>query len=135
VVPVPAEGSLAEYLTLLRERSGLSLRDVERATSGVVSNVYLSQLENGHRTDPHPKLLVSLSKVYGVPWQLLFEKAGFIDSVEPSAVDVAFEQVQTDPTFHFGTRFTGELDQDGKRVIIELYEQATKKKLLPNDAD
>jgi transcriptional regulator with XRE-family HTH domain len=124
------EGNLAEYLTKLREDTGMSLRDVERLTQGVVSNVYLSQLENGHRKDPHPKMLVALAKAYGVPWQLMFEKAGFVDSVEPSAVDVAFEQVRADPTFKFGTRFPGELDEAGKRVIIELYERATRKKLL-----
>jgi transcriptional regulator with XRE-family HTH domain len=107
---------------------------VERQTQGVVSNVYLSQLENGHRKDPHPRVLVALAKAYGVPWQSMFEKAGFVDGVDSSAVDVAFEQVRADPTFKFGTRFKGELDEAGKRVIIELYERATDKKLLTDDA-
>ncbi|HLF80015.1 MAG TPA: helix-turn-helix transcriptional regulator [Dehalococcoidia bacterium] len=123
---------LASYLRELRAGTELSLRDVERATNSVVSNVYLSQLENGTRSDPHPRMLVALARVYGVPWRVLFEKAGFVDEVEPSAIEVAFDQVQADPAFHFGTRFKGDLDESGKRVIIELYEKATGKKLLPN---
>jgi transcriptional regulator with XRE-family HTH domain len=99
-------------------------------TNGVVSNVYLSQLENGHRSDPHPRVLVALAKVYGIPWQMMMEKAGFVDSPAPTEIDVAFDQVLADPTFHFGTRFKGELDEEGKRLIIELYERATGKKLL-----
>jgi transcriptional regulator with XRE-family HTH domain len=132
---VTPAGNLAAYLTELRSGTDYSLRDVERLTGGVVSNVYLSQLENDHRRDPHPKVLVALAKVYGVPWQLMFEKAGFVEGTEPSRVDVAFGQVLADPTFNFGTRFGGELDEAGKRVIIELYERATDKKLLTDDAD
>ena len=124
--------SLAPYLRELRSKSNLSLRDVERATNNVVSNVYLSKLENGKRSDPHPKMLIALARVYAIPWRLLFEKAGFVGEVAPSAVDVAFQQVQTDPEFHFGTRFNGELDETAKRVIIELYEKATRKTLLPD---
>lgn len=82
------EGGLAAYLKELRMKSELSLRDMERATGGLVSNAYLSQLETGKRRDPHPRMLVALAKVYGIPWQLLFEKAGFVDAIEPSAVDV-----------------------------------------------
>lgn len=128
--PPPPADSLAAFLTDLRSQTDWSLRDVERMTGGVVSNVYLSQLENGHRSDPHPKVLVALARVYGVPWQLMFEKAGFVEPVPASKVDIAFAQVQADPEFHFGTRFTGDLDETGKRVIIELYERATGKNLL-----
>jgi len=132
-VAVSPDQSLAAYLSELRRKAGLSLRDVERRTGGVVSNAYLFQLEKGHRKDPHPRVLVALARAYGVPWQLMFEKAGFVESVEPSEVDVAFEQVKADPEFGFGTRFKGELDEAGKRVIVELYEKATGKKLLPTD--
>jgi transcriptional regulator with XRE-family HTH domain len=122
---------LAKLLRELRTDKGMTLRDVERATNGVVSNAYLWQLEQGTRLEPGPKYLTALAKVYGVPVQTLFEKAGYTDAPTPSEVDVAFQQVLADQTFQFGTRFHGKnLDESSKRVIIELYEKATKKKLL-----
>ena len=124
---------LGPFLRELRERLGLTLREVESMTDGLISNAYLSQLENGQRTGPNPRILVALAAVYGVPATLLFEKAEYIGEPPRSSIDVAFEQVRADPTFQFGTRFQGDLDQESKRVIIELYEQATKKTLLPRD--
>lgn len=125
--------ALGELLRELRRKSGLTLREVERATGGRVSNVYLSQLENDKRSQPNPRFLVALAQVYGVPSAHLFEKAGYVDAPEPSAVDVAFRQVLADPTFHFGTRFDGEPDDAVKRFIIELYERATGKRLLNDE--
>ena len=113
----------------------MSLRDVERATDNVVSNAYLSQLERGTRSEPGPKYLTALAKFYEVPVQLLFEKAGYTDAPPPSEVDVAFQQVRADQTFQFGTRLPGDLDEGSKRVIIELYEKVTKKKLLGDRQD
>lgn len=127
--------ALGQYLRELRGDRRLSLRDVERATGGVVSNAYLSQLEQGKRLEPGPKYLAALARVYDVPVQLLFEKAGYADAPTPSDVDVAFEQVRADSEFKFGTRLAGELDESAKRVIIELYERVTNKTLLGNTQD
>ena len=124
---------LAEILRDLRQRSGLTLREVEAATDRLVSNVYLSQMENDKRSRPNPQYLVALARVYGVPRSLLFEKAGYVDPPSPSVVDIAYRQVTADPTFHSGTRVQGELDDAAKRFIIELYERATGKKLLDDD--
>ena len=121
---------LARYLRELRHERNLSLRDVERATDRVVSNAYLSQLEQGKRKEPGPKYLAALARVYDVPVQMLFEKAGYADAPPPSEVEVAFKQVLVDDKFKFGTRLPGDLDESSKRVIIELYENATKTKLL-----
>jgi len=129
-MPVIEPVDLALYLTRLRQEKGWSLRDVERASEGQVSNVYLSLLENRKRKDPHPKILLALARVYGVPWQMMFEVAGYVDAPETSAVDVAFKQVLADSKFQFGTSFKGALDEAGKRAIIQLYESATGKKLL-----
>jgi transcriptional regulator with XRE-family HTH domain len=120
---------LATYLRDLRGER-YSLRDIERLTEGVVSNVYLSQLETGKRMEPNPRILVALAKAYEVPVDTLFEKAGYVDAPPASEVDVAFQQVLADPHFKFGTRVRGQLDESAKRVIIELYEKATRKKLL-----
>jgi transcriptional regulator with XRE-family HTH domain len=131
VVNMDDPSPLAEYLRQLRENKGMSLRDVARATESVVSNAYLSQLETGRRPTPNPRVLTALAKVYGVAIDALFEKAGYVNGPTLSDVDVAFEQVLADHTFQFGTRFPGELNEDAKRIIIELYEAATGKKLLP----
>lgn len=125
---------LARYLRELRG-DRYSLRDVERLTNREVSNVYLSQLETGTRSDPHPHILMSLAKAYEVPVETLYEKAGYVDQPTKSDIDIAFGQVLADRQFRFGTRFKGTLDETSKRVIIELYERATGKKLLATDDD
>jgi transcriptional regulator with XRE-family HTH domain len=70
--------SLGQYLADVRNAKRLSLRDVEEATDKAVSNAYLSQLENGHISKPHPNILHTLSEVYGVAYETLMEKAGYI---------------------------------------------------------
>lgn len=62
----------------LRTAKGLSLREVEQATGNAVSNAYLSQLENGKIQKPSPNVLHRLAEVYGVPYETLMEKAGYL---------------------------------------------------------
>ena len=69
---------LGALLADLRKAKGLSLREVEEAASKAVSNAYLSQLENGKIGKPSPNVLYSLSEVYGVPYDALMEKAGYL---------------------------------------------------------
>lgn len=78
----PAE--LGTLLADLRRAQGLSLRQVERATGKAVSNAYLSQLENGKIQKPSPNVLQCLAEVYGVPYDTLMERAGYL---LPSAGD------------------------------------------------
>src|SRR5688572_24636608 len=69
---------LGAVLADLRTAKGLSLREVEEATGKAVSNAYLSQLENGKIRKPSPNVLHSLAEVYGVPYEALMEKAGYL---------------------------------------------------------
>lgn len=69
---------LGEFLSNLRAAKGLTLRQVEEATDKEVSNAYLSQLEHGKISKPSPHILYSLSEVYGVSYEKLMEKAGYI---------------------------------------------------------
>lgn len=71
-----ADETLGAYLKTLRGASGLSLREVEDATE--VSNAYLSQLENEKIAKPSPHILHKLAGFYGVAYELLMEKAGYI---------------------------------------------------------
>lgn len=89
---------LGRFLADLRAAKRLTLRDVEEASEKAVSNAYLSQLENGHISSPHPSILHSLAVVYGVPYETLMEKAGYIT---PGAVP-------TVATFAIGEDLTNE---------------------------
>ncbi|MCB1880514.1 MAG: helix-turn-helix domain-containing protein [Gammaproteobacteria bacterium] len=78
--------ALGEFLARVREAKGLTLRQVEEATGKDVSNAYLSQLEHGKVSKPSPNVLHSLSTVYGVSYENLMEKAGYISpsSAQPA---------------------------------------------------
>lgn len=69
---------LGLFLRKARQDVGMSLRDVEEATSKEVSNGYLSQLESGKITKPSPHILYSLSTVLGVDYETLMQRAGYI---------------------------------------------------------
>ncbi|MCC6230795.1 MAG: helix-turn-helix domain-containing protein [Phycisphaerales bacterium] len=79
----PTGQTLGEYLANVRTSKQLSLREVEEAAGGIVSNAYLSQLEHGRINKPSPNILHSLAQVYGVPYETLMEKAGYIAAATP----------------------------------------------------
>ncbi|WFU42733.1 helix-turn-helix transcriptional regulator [Bradyrhizobium sp. CB82] len=66
---------LGKTLTAARERKGLSLRDVERATG--LSNAYLSQIENGKIASPSPKVLHKIAILYELSYAALMSQAGY----------------------------------------------------------
>lgn len=70
--------TLGQYLASIRDDRGLSQRDVERATDKVVSNAYLSQIENDQIKKPSPNILHALAEVYQVSYDNLMERAGFV---------------------------------------------------------
>lgn len=74
----PPAQKLGEYLMHARAAKKMTLREVEEATARTVSNAYLSQLENGHIGKPSPNILHALAGVYGVPYDVLMEKAGYL---------------------------------------------------------
>lgn len=69
-----------KILKELRERSGLTLRQVEEATG--ISNAYLSQLENGKIKHPSAQSLYTLSKLYSTNIEDLLIAAGMIKDEE-----------------------------------------------------
>lgn len=77
--PQPAEGgTLGPYLASIRRVRQLTLREVEEATGGEVSNAYLSQVENSKITRPSPNVLHALARVLVVPYETLMQKAGYL---------------------------------------------------------
>lgn len=75
---VPGPAALGNYLKSVRNGMGMSLRGIEEATGQEVSNAYLSQLENGKVTSPSPHVLYALAQVYGISYENLMERAGYI---------------------------------------------------------
>jgi transcriptional regulator with XRE-family HTH domain len=61
-----------------RQDLGMTLREVEEATSKEVSNGYLSQLESGKISKPSPHILYTLSNVLNADYQTLMQRAGYI---------------------------------------------------------
>lgn len=64
----------------LRDRSGLTLRQVEEATG--ISNAYLSQLETGKIKHPSAQSLYTLAKLYSTNIEDLLIAAGMIKDEE-----------------------------------------------------
>lgn len=70
--------TLGQYLASIRNDRGLSQREVEKATNKVVSNAYLSQIENDQIKKPSPNILHALAELYAVSYENLMERAGFV---------------------------------------------------------
>ncbi len=128
------EENFGEYMKQLRDEQRLSLRDVAARTGISVS--YLTQIEHGRKKNPGADILKKLAPIYNVPVRDLLKAAGYLEEVNPvltdeEEVEMAFRYVMNDPRYQSGTRVKGELTLEIKRFIVEMYEKATGKKLLP----
>jgi len=126
--------NFGEYLRALRVEKRLSLREVEHLSG--VSNSYIGLIERGQRPIPGADILKKLAPVYDVPVRDLLNAAGYLKDEEISLseedeVDMAFRYVMNDPRYKSGTRIKGGITTEVKRFIVEMYEKATGKKLLP----
>jgi transcriptional regulator with XRE-family HTH domain len=72
--------SFGAHLARLRRATGLSLRQVEEASDGEISNAYLSQLENNKITKPSPNILHILAPILNASYEDLMMRAGYITS-------------------------------------------------------
>lgn len=72
--------TLGEYLASIRNDRKMSLRTVEEKTHKQVSNAYLSQIETGKIQQPSPNILNALADLYGIAFEALMEKAGYISA-------------------------------------------------------
>jgi len=126
--------NFGEYIRTLRLEQKLSLREVEQMAG--VSNSYLGLIERGQRPAPGAEILKKLAPIYNVPVRDLLGAAGYlkdetISLSDEEEVDMAFKYVMNDPRYKSGTRIRGGLTTEVKRFIVEMYEKATDKKLLP----
>ena len=126
--------NFGEYLRTLRLEKRYSLREVEELSG--VSNSYLGFIERGQRPIPGADILKKLAPVFDVPVRDLLATAGYlkeedISLSEDDEVEMAFRYVMNDPRYKSGTRIKGGINTEVKRFIVEMYEKATGKKLLP----
>jgi len=129
---------LGDYLRRLRQEKGATL--VEVAKMSKISVGYISELERGNQTNPHPTILKKLASVYAVPVRELMEAAGYLVKdekpqvfSEKDRVNWAVHVVLSDPEFSFfidkgRTRF---MSLEQKIKLIRTYEAMTGKRLLP----
>jgi transcriptional regulator with XRE-family HTH domain len=104
--------SLGQYLANIRTTKRMSLREVEEACNGVVSNAYLSQLEHDKIGKPSPNILHALAAAYAVPYATLMGKAGYIaDADTPKMKAGRHAQV---PTFA-----TDDLTAEEEEALLE----------------
>ena len=126
--------NFGEYLRTLRLEKRYSLREVEELSG--VSNSYLGLIERGQRPIPGADILTKLAPVFDVPVRELLAVAGYlkeedISLSEEDEVEMAFRVVMNDPRYKSGTRIKGGINTEVKRFIVEMYEKATGKNLLP----
>lgn len=119
--------SLATIMLKARKDRGLSLREAEELSG--VSNAYISLLETGKRTEPHPHILKALAKVYGLSIVKVMEIAGYLEESpisresEKDEVERLFREAVANPDFGFGRRSKSELDYPTKKAIVMMYKK------------
>jgi len=64
------------YLKELREKRGLSMRDVERLSE--ISSGHLSMIEQEKVREPSPRILHSLAGLYNVSYVGLMKRTGYL---------------------------------------------------------
>jgi transcriptional regulator with XRE-family HTH domain len=67
--------SLADYVRRVRSEKRYSLPEVERRSGGLISNAYVSRIENGQAVNPTPEKLKALAKGLGVSEEEIFNVA------------------------------------------------------------
>src|SRR6266404_1447644 len=84
--------TLGSILKEARARAGLSLRAVEKATDGKISNGYLSLLESDAVKEPSPRYLHELAQVYKMDYARLMKASGYTVPSNSSTRALAFSK-------------------------------------------
>lgn len=93
--PRSEAATLGQTLKHARNIAGLSLRDVERASKGRLSNGHLSMLESDEVRQPSPHHLYLLSAILRLEYATLLRLAGYVlpgeaaSALEPEAAAIA----------------------------------------------
>ena len=101
--------TLGQYLASIRADRKMTLREVEEATNKVVSNAYLSQIENDKIQQPSPNVLHALAEIYGIDYADLMERAGHIVPMKTRGEDQRHGRVATFANHHLTSDEEAEL--------------------------
>lgn len=96
----PVTLSLGQYLASIRADRQMTLRQVEEATDRLVSNAYLSQIENNKIQQPSPNVLHALAEIYSLDYADLMERAGHIIPTGTRSQDQRHGRVATFANHH-----------------------------------
>lgn len=66
---------LGPFIKSAREQKKITIREAEELSG--ISNAYLSQIENGKVKKPSPDILLKISRLYMVPYEMLLMKADY----------------------------------------------------------
>lgn len=121
--PAPAL-TLGAYLASIRDDRGFSLREVEKQTDKVVSNAYLSQIENDQIKAPSPNILLALAELYNVSYDNLMERAGYVKPTRSRSNQQRHGRIATFAEHN--------LTQDEEAQLVEFLGYLRSKK-KPND--
>ena len=108
------------FLKDVRKARGLSLRDVEKATGGGVSNGYLSQLECGSIASPSAVMLHKLAQAYSLDYETLLVHGG-LAPMEPATASASANS---------GMRGEGGRQADSRRDVFGDLTQDEERQLL-----
>ena len=83
--PPPDEGEpIGSYLRTIRNRRGLTLRDVAERTENAVGQSYVSQVESGRIASPTPLALRRLAEVYELDPLDVLRRAHYLPPEDPA---------------------------------------------------
>ncbi len=123
--------NFGSYLRELREKRGLSLRELSRLAK--VATGYLSQVEREKRKPPTPAILKKLAPILEITARELMAKAGYLEEetsqTEREIIESAFEFLTHHPRLRNKMYFK-KLPLVAKKALVELYEAITGKQLL-----
>lgn len=115
-----ANKELTDLLLKTRQDRGYSLHQASYKTG--VSHSFISQLERGLRPTPIPDVLRKIAKGYNLNYELLMQKAGYLDEVrnnQESSYD-PYEMLM----FSDKESFEAMPKEEQERILTVLREQA-----------
>ena len=115
-----ANKELTDLLLKTRQDRGYSLHQASYKTG--ISHSFISQLERGLRPTPIPDVLRKIAKGYNLNYELLMQKAGYLDEVRDN------QEPSFDPyemlMFSDKESFEAMPKEEQERILTVLREQA-----------
>lgn len=115
-----ANKELTDLLLKTRQDRGYSLHQASYKTG--VSHSFISQLERGLRPTPIPDVLRKIAKGYNLNYELLMQKAGYLDEVRDNK-DTSYDPYEM-LMFSDKESFEAMPKEEQERILTVLREQA-----------